>query len=469
MSFRTARWISKTDLTRYLRCPYAFYLLDRGLIPFEAAVNEQQARLIRDGIEFQAAIEAPVPSRAIDPAELPQVLANEAIRLFDPPVFENPTLEIYGKPDAIDTDNGALIPVEIKSHKDVQRCDELELAFYWVLLEPHRTREVSPRGRLLLRRNGTEEEVEVAIGQHRFNQVCELLDAIRNARDHGVLPRICGCTVCSGIMREEICRSTSDRKDLSMIYGIGRHHAQRLEEIGINDYDQLVVADSATLVKRLHERRCYVSPAQVDGWKHHARSYATARPVLFGAVPPLNIPFLVLDLEYQPGSIIWLVGGCIVTQGDRLHFALWADTVLDEVSNLITLASLVETYPSAPVVTWAGSAADIPQLTKATQRLNLGHISQTVRPRHFDLFRHAEKTVRFPVPRLALIDVAKYFAIPKVSRIQNGIEAQMLYREYCACPDSERRLELKSRLLEYNRDDVDALVGVAERLVGLKD
>jgi len=40
MSVRKSTWVSKTDLTRFLRCPYAFYLLDRGLIAFDDTVTE---------------------------------------------------------------------------------------------------------------------------------------------------------------------------------------------------------------------------------------------------------------------------------------------------------------------------------------------------------------------------------------------------------------------------------------------
>ena len=181
MSVRTSTWVSKTDLTRYLRCPYAFYLLDRGLVAFEDTVNEQQVRLIQEGVAFQTSVEARVAPLPIKPADLPRVLAEESIRLFNVPMFKNDSLEIYGKPDAIDTAQGALFPVEIKSHKDVQRSDELELAFYWMVLEPHRTKTVSPRGYLLLRRNGIDEQVVVEIQPHRFDQVHGLLQEIRDA------------------------------------------------------------------------------------------------------------------------------------------------------------------------------------------------------------------------------------------------------------------------------------------------
>jgi predicted RecB family nuclease len=451
-----------------LRCPYAFYLLDRGLVPFDKTVNEQQARLLEEGVAFQAGVEAAVVPVTIELAELPGLLAQESIRVHGVPVFENPELEIYGKPDAIDTAQGALFPVEIKSHKDVQRSDELELAFYWMLLEPYRTKTSSPRGYLILRRNGVGERMEVEIRPHRFEQVRGLLQDIRDARRIGVQPRICGCTVCSGVMRDEIRRVTVANKDLTLIWGVGPVSARRLEEIGIRTYDGLLAADSSTIVAALRNRRRYVSPAQVDSWKQHATSYSTSCPVVFGDPLTLDGPFLALDLEYEPGGIIWLVGVCLVGPGSREHFALWADTPAQEKSNLRRLAEIAAANPLLPVVTWNGNGADMPQLRNAAQRLELGETLGIVEFRHLDLFQHARKALRFPIPQLALDQVARYFAIPKISRIRDGLEALFWYRGYRSSRDENRRDALKTNLLDYNRDDLEALVGVAERISGLQ-
>jgi hypothetical protein len=108
MSVRTSAWVSKTDLTSYLRCPYAFYLLDRGLIPFHAAVTDQQVRLIEVGVQFQADVEARTLPLGIEPNDLPKVFAAKSILLFGAPTLENTELEIYGRPDAIATESGAL-------------------------------------------------------------------------------------------------------------------------------------------------------------------------------------------------------------------------------------------------------------------------------------------------------------------------------------------------------------------------
>jgi CRISPR/Cas system-associated exonuclease Cas4 (RecB family) len=182
---RGPEWVSKTDLTGFVRCPYAWWLLDRGDITVDDTVSEFHYRLMIEGSEFQDAVEATAAPIMIAPEELPSVLTSDK-KLLATPTFENRRLHIYGRPDGVDAADGALIPIEIKSHKDVQRTDELELAFYWLVLEPSRTRKTEPRGLLFLRRDGAFEEVEAPIPAHRFDEVRRLLGEIRAARRDGV-------------------------------------------------------------------------------------------------------------------------------------------------------------------------------------------------------------------------------------------------------------------------------------------
>jgi predicted RecB family nuclease len=471
----TSTWVSKTDLINYLRCPYAFYMIASGQVAREDTVSELQIRLIEQGVEFQTAVELKavaeskaVPLAIVDTSDLRKVFAQESVRLCKLPLFKNPKLQILGVPDGIDTAQGALIPVETKSHKAVLQSDELELAFYWLLLEPYRTKTVSPRGRLLLRRNDIAEEVEIEIEPKRFEQVLRLLGKIRDARVHGVRPRICSCNVCNGIMRDKIRQTTSDNKDLSMIWDIGPIRARHLEEIGINSYEALLTVDCATVVAKLRERQCFVSQAHVNRWKQHATSYSNSRPVLFGDPPPLDESFIALDLEYVHGKLVWLAGVCLVTKNARRFFSYWADTPKQEEESLRSLIELVAANPTLAVVTWAGIGADLPQLKFAWTRLNLGEALNPIESRHLDLYQYATKSVRFPMPRLSLGELGSYFAIPKLSHISSGLQALSLYGEYRHSQDVEQRRRLKANLIQYNLDDLEALVGVAQGLVGLK-
>jgi predicted RecB family nuclease len=257
-------------------------------------------------------------------------------------------------------------------------------------------------------------------------------------------------------------------KELTRLWGVGPVTAGHLEEIGIKTFHDLAAADSYTITKALRDRRRYVSPMQVEHWKHHATSYSTSRPVVFGDPLTLDGPFFGLDLEYDPNGFIWLIGVCLAGPGGREYFPLWADTPAQEKSNLMRLAEIVAANPLLPVITWNGNGADMPELRKAAHRQELGQALDIVQSRHLDLFQHATRSVRFPFPELSLGQVASYFAIPKVSWISDGLVALLQYREYQRSRDEGRRVTLKKNLLEYNREDLDAIVGVAERFAALQ-
>jgi hypothetical protein len=74
----------------------------------------------------------------MSPADLPALLKSD-ITILGTPLFENKQLKLRGCPDGIDAASGALYPIEIKSHREPIHLDRLELAFYWLLLQPHRT------------------------------------------------------------------------------------------------------------------------------------------------------------------------------------------------------------------------------------------------------------------------------------------------------------------------------------------
>jgi predicted RecB family nuclease len=349
-------WVSKTELLRYVRCPYSFWLLDRGEIAFEDTVDEFQQRLLHEGIEFQRLVESRALRVRVEANEFPAVVGEDVV-LLGAPGFRNEKLKIVGQPDGIDTALGELLPIEIKSHRDVRRRDELELAFYWLLLDPYRTVPTSnPRGFLILRREGAPEKVEVAIRPHRLQEVRRLLQEVRAARRHGVRARICGCFVCSQLRREEVLQVAWSRKDLTLIFGIGRPYAAALEEMGVSDYEALLSHEPDALVSGLRERGYFVSAATVESWQRHAQSWTNQAPVYFGKGPFFEgDSFIALDLEYDPlEGLIWLLGTCIVRGERRDHEALWADDRSTEKRNLRELASLLKVNDGLPIVTWNG-------------------------------------------------------------------------------------------------------------------
>ena len=125
---RPPDWVCKSDLRRYsFNCAQAFWLIDQGKVV--EPISERHNALMEQGVAFEDSIEASALPRQIPPGELPAVMADETIRLLllRSPTFENNGLQIYGRPDAVDTANGAVYPVEIKRRPQISWFDAVEL------------------------------------------------------------------------------------------------------------------------------------------------------------------------------------------------------------------------------------------------------------------------------------------------------------------------------------------------------
>lgn len=457
---REPGWVTKADLTRYLRCPYAFVQLACGAITPQDLLDDITVRLIDDGVRFEQDVVAGA-TPAPDGLDLADLFAGEH-RVVGLPTLQHPALRLRGVPDAVVADRGGLLPIEIKSHKDLRRSDELELAFYWLLLDHHRTRNVNPRGFVILRRDGQPHEVEVAITDALLAEVTMLIAEVRRARRHGVKPRVCTCVACRGPLREMIERATRAGRDLTCIWGIGRKFARALEDHAVRDYAQLLDRDPVILAAMLRAAGWSISASMIVQWQQHARSYLDDRPVFFAPAIALD-DYIALDLEYNPISThIWLAGLHVVRGDRRDEHTLWADNPSEEAALLAEIGRLLATHSGLPVITWAGGGADVPTLRSAAARHAQPDIAAQIADRHVDAFRHAAVSWRVPIPAFSLSQIASYFAVPKTSKITDGLQAQFLYDRYLASNKPDERTKIRTSLVEYNRDDLLATSGVLQ-------
>ncbi len=456
-------WVSKSNMVAYLRCPYAFWLLDTRRIEFGETLDWPGSWLLAKGQAFhQDVLEAAKP---LPPdTHLGSLMSKDVSVVGLPDVFRNHGLKILGRPDGVRTAKGSLFPIEIKSHRHVSRTDELELAFYWLLLEPYRgLKGLEPRGYVITGRDAADAVHEVHLRPERFDEVFTTLGAIREARRRGVKPRICGCPYCHRALRTGLLRASLDAKDLTWVWGIGRRYAAELERLGLRSYEDLLSADPDPIAQDLRRQGFRVSPRMVAGWCQHARSYREARPVIFGEDRLDFQDMLVLDLEYD--RHIWLIGMCTVINGRREYEFLWADSAVEERKNVLALLDRLEKSAGVPVVTWAGLSADLAQLRKAIERLRIRRSCDALLTRHIDLFAFLRSNVRLPIPGFGLKDVAEHFGIARGSPIVDGLEASMIYADYRRARGKKKR-RLRQELRSYNRDDLDCLIEVVGRLRG---
>jgi predicted RecB family nuclease len=251
---------------------------------------------------------------------------------------------------------------------------------------------------------------------------------------------------------------------LEALHGVGRKRAALLAKAGIGGLEDLVRRDPEAILRDLRRMDLKVTPTALEAMRLHARSYLTGGPVIRGTFPALRPPYLVLDLEYTPYRLIWLIGLLRVEERGVRHLWLWADDAGAERSNLERLADVLGRLDGIPVVTWAGRTADIPQLRSATQRAGLDGLLDRDLARHVDLYARCRRGLRLPMPALGLDQVSGYFGFEKTSPIANGLQALRLFERYENSDDDATRAKLRSALVTYNRDDLDAVVATAEAL-----
>jgi predicted RecB family nuclease len=403
--------------------------------------------------------------------------------------LENTEVGIRGRPFAVDPAGGAMLPaIGVWSFGLVTKLaptSYLELAFHWLLMEPYRSKP-SPRIAFLkLLESGQEAFFqEVELEDRHIEEVKRLVVKIRQVLRDGVPPRVCSCAVCDykGILRppilDEIRNQAHNNKHISILKGVGPARINQLEEMGIFSIDQLQEMEAS---KKPSKKRPKKSAQQA-----HIESYQNNTPIVFGDVPLVPDSFIVLDLEYD--ATIWIVGFCVVRAGRQPEYhLLWADSTRSarqEKANLKELAGVAEAEPSLPIITWNGTSADIPALKKAAERLKLGDLFSGVYSRHRDLFREFDKAVRLPRKKMGVDDVASWFGFQRRSGISKASQAirrpwychtsvQDTYLEYrLSMADNDAPMAdaqtLKANLLEYNRDDLDALTFIIGKIPDLQ-
>ena len=456
-------WVSKTNVTSYLRCEYAFWLTDSRQLDRVALFSPFEAQLRDAGIDFERDItEIATPIETPPGGEAELFAGDETI--LQVRNFRNPELRLIGRPDGLVTAYGALQPVEIKAHQLLRRSDRIELAFYWLLLAAARTvHAADPAGWVFLRtRDGSYRRERVDLPPELLAETEELIAAVRRARLEGVQPVWCRCTVCRGVRRPDVVASVWDRRHVSSLRGVGKVIREVLVAAGYERWEDLLEADAQDIATVVNAQRAarLVSVSMVTGWQAHAQAFVSAAPILVTDAEPFPVPeeYIAFDAEYTAVNV-WLLGARVVRRGGDLSFWWWASPE-GEAQAVSDFEAFLDNFAGLPVVTWNGANADIPALRKAAGRAGITDLADRVTDRHVDLFAWTRRNLLLPIPGLSLNDVGEYFGGSRLSDMSGGLEAEMLWQKYRRTGDQE----LKADLIGYNSDDLDSLVRAVDGL-----
>lgn len=459
----TTSWVTKADLSAYARCPYAFWLVDSGQVPASGAMSGFTLSLVQASAEFERRVLAELAEPSSCPGAVPSE-ASDGMAVYGLGELENKELGLRGSPSAVRPGAGALVPLEVRSHRRPRGHDRVSLAFDWELLAPWRTRDVEPEGILVLADEGSYRELTVRISPEDLAEARRLVAAVRSARAGGVEPRFCRCHVCSG--RPEVMAGARRRRDLALISGLDDAAARALAELGCDSYDALEGLDAGWVAARLKERNLGTSRASVERWQLHARSYAQGRALLVPghrALPSLA-RHIALDLEWDLSGQIFLVGAALV-EGDKVSCASWwAEQPEAELAALGSLREFLGLYPGLPVLTWNGAKADLPRIEARLAHHGAEGLLSGLAERHFDLLAWSRASLRLPVHSFGLKAVSAALGYPRGSALSAGTDAVAAFGAYRRSGNPA----LRDRLVAYNRDDVVSLSYVARRLVDLE-
>ncbi|MFC9516450.1 ribonuclease H-like domain-containing protein [Nocardiaceae bacterium NPDC056970] len=469
-------WLTKSDLTQFLRCRQGFLLLRNGEVAESAAVGTAERIVMDAGTGFDRAARSeaiPIVDDAGKPVAIADLFATDAFVLADH-LFVNRHLRFRGIPDGINMASGELQPLEIKHRTQPQLSDLFELAFYWLLLEPHRlVPHANPVGWLQLAdgAGGRTDPIRFAIPADALAEVGEVATQARSALADGVEQFWCDCTVCRQYPRPQslAARRTAP---VRVVSGIGFHTGKALVVSGIGTVGQLAELSREDIRSALAPSRLR-SPSDktIDGWKEHARVFIANSPKLkSGKHDSLPDRYIALDLEYQSYSpwAVWLLCAHAVGVESSHRITVFADES-GQAALITEFAGFLAKYPDLPVVTWGGKSADLPALTRTIAHYSMPEsfddaaFFEALGSRHLDLHQWTKRALNLPIPRRGVKDVAESFGLPIDTDIGGGLMADNLWRRYRETGDAE----LKDRLIAYNRSDVTILVGVCAHLKAL--
>ncbi len=460
-------WISKNDMVEFLRCPYRVYLSYTTGIPIGEMKDAQAiGAILERGIRFESSVISEGQFKEVRSGEAVEPLLSQNFMLRVPRLFRNHELGIQGIPDVIDTRRGKLYSIEIKMHKEVTECDRLELAFYWMLLSPLRKGNPKPKGYVLL---GSGETVEVSLTRDHLFEVDWLIEEIREVKRNGVQPVLSQeCKLCT--LMENCRREVSEKGGLSLIHGIAYVREQQLEWLGIENISALARANAL----QLHEgwlSRFGISPGlnEIKKMQLHAFSLIARKPVFFGDLDSFGFaeePSVILDLEYDPASYIWLVGLCVKDDGAEEYHQYFAEryTMVEERRILTFMIEVIERMKRYVLVTF-GASADMPQLRKAWNRQGLPpNLWSSLEENHMDLYTFILRNFRFPLASYSLKDIESFLGFQRKNERIDGLLALAMYRQYLRQKNDRKRAALKEELLNYNKEDLQATAFITDRL-----
>lgn len=474
-------WVSKTDITDYIRCPYRVYIANKlNVRPIDLEKTSQLDYLIEQGRKFESkTLDTILPNKISVADTLKKLKYPKHINVDSNGNLTNDKLKLIGMPDIFRTQRKLLVPIEIKNHKDIYHSDVLELAFYNLLLAQSLNSKDLELG--IFYQNGLRDftnnppiayiilndmiEYEVDLNKDDYDEAINLINDVRRVKTDGTEPCITKeCSICS--LKEQCIEHIKKYEGVSLVWGVGYNRVQQLKQAGITTLQQLAVADSQSLldtIKSNSVKNCGLGINDIDGFKFGAKSWLTQKTL---RISPCNIldklnEYAVLDLEYT-NTDIFLIGIALCSNKHKTEYIQYfAKNRADTKRILKSLCSIILENKTLPIITYAGKMADIPFIRKSVNdKIPLSILELN----HIDIFQVLIQYFRFPLKSHGLKEIGAYLGFDRKLPDTNGMDAMILYDGYLNSKSTRTKKKIENELLEYNKEDLDATIFVINKL-----
>ena len=258
------------------------------------------------------------------------------------------------------------------------------------------------------------------------------------------------------------CRTQASEKDeLSLLSGMSEKERKKLHGRGIFTVSQL----SHTFRPRRRRRKLQNKQEKF----HHSLRALAIREKKIHVVDLLALQLdgipVYLDVEGLPDRDFYYLIGIRVGTGDHaVQYAFWADDETAEKRIWNEFLDVISTIPNPRVIHFGSyETVFLKRMSRRHGQPREGSTVSLAIERAVNLLSFVFAHIYFPTFSNGLKDIAEYLGFRRSGSPRTGLEA-IIWRHHWEVSGEQC---VKQALLDYNRDDCEALALVANRIVGL--
>ena len=459
------RYLTPSQMLKSFACLHAFALdcfEDRSLRRQESVAE----RLVKDeGMAFQDAVIDSLPGRrsaegSYQNLEQGRATTERWLREGADWICQGVLVngDLCGIPDLLKRvpvssrlGDYAYQPVEIKSHRHASFYDRLQLFFYACLLEP--VLGFRPATGMVMGPDGFSEEVWFSPRLER--QFFDMLEKMREVRAGRVETKPYRCAACQRCLWFPVCtRVWSESDHVSLLSGVSALMARRLDEQGVRTCREVAQTPPAKISEFAD-----IPLGSATRIVESARARVEGRPLIRKPpVFPRDETVYYYDIETLDDQV-FCHGIIRVHRGQKEERCFFAETPDDEARIWHEFLDFLAEAPSATLYCWTFYEKTF---VESSWRRFGGNRDgyEMLRRSLTDQCAFVKDHFILPCRGYSIKVVAPYFGFRWRSKDANGMNCVAWYKHWLETRDESWR----QKIMEYNLDDVRAMVLVDEKL-----